>query len=160
MVMRQLRFELGEAYSTMMDLKYASVETSTVEGGGAGKPPKQQIVAKINSLTKSAIDHFQDFIRSFHVKDATGNGDSQLPEKFEDMNVRPVLLAFFHVARLYTKFVEVDPKRCSALWARSTKDTLAPLTLSLAPHYSLRSRAPLRSFARSLISLTPLLVGQ
>ena len=51
-----------------------------------------------------------------------------------------------------------------ALWARSTKNpdvsagplarpfarSLAPLTRSLAPHYSLRSRAPLRSLARSL----------
>ena len=64
MVMRQLRFELGEVYSTMMDLKYAGVEAA----GAAGKPPKPQVVAKINSLTKSAVDHFQDFIQSFHQK--------------------------------------------------------------------------------------------
>ena len=51
-----------------------------------------------------------------------------------------------------------------ALWARSTKNSdcstgplappfahsLAPLTSLLAPHYSLRSRASLRSLARSL----------
>ena len=103
--MRQLRFELGEAYSTMMDLKYASVEAAS-EGG---EKPKPQVVSKINSLTKSAIDHFQDFIRSFHQKNE--DGETRLPDKFEDMNVRPVLCAFFHVARLYTKFVEADAKR-------------------------------------------------
>ena len=38
---------------------------------------------------------------------------------------------------------------------------LAPLTHSLAPHCSLRSRAPLRSFVRSLAhSLTPALMGK
>ena len=39
--------------------------------------------------------------------------------------------------------------------------SLAPLTQSLAPHCSLRSRAPLRSFVRSLAhSLTPELMGK
>ena len=52
----------------------------------------------------------------------------------------------------------------SPLWARTNKNTdwscgplarpfarsLAPLTRSLAPHYSLRSRPPLRSLVRSL----------
>ena len=39
--------------------------------------------------------------------------------------------------------------------------SLAPLTRSLAPHCSLRSRAPLRSLVRSLAhSLAPELVGQ
>ena len=54
-----------------------------------------------------------------------------------------------------------------ALWARTIKNTncitgplalpfahsLAPLTRSLAPHYLLRSRPPMRSLARSLRSL-------
>ena len=117
MVMRQLRFELGEVYSAMMDLKYAGVEASAKAGG---KPPKPQVIAKINSLTKSAVDHFQDFIQSFHQKSSSsegggggggGSGESRLPETLEEMNVRPVLCAFFHVARLYTKFVDPDPKR-------------------------------------------------
>ena len=61
-----------------------------------------------------------------------------------------------------------------ALWAKITKTTdwstgplacpfaclLAPLTCSLVPHYSLRSRAPLRTLARLLTSLSSLLVGQ
>ena len=43
------------------------------------------------------------------------------------------------------------------LFARS----LAPLTHLLAPHSSLRSRAPLRSLVRSLAHLlTPVLVGK
>ena len=59
----------------------------------------------------------------------------------------------------------------SALWARITMNTdwstgplarpfahsLAPLTRLLAPHYSLRSRAP---FVLLITSLTPLLVGK
>ena len=63
----------------------------------------------------------------------------------------------------------------SARWARKAKNrdvstgplacpfarSLAPLTRLLAPHCSLRSRAPLRSLVRSLAhSLAPELVGQ
>ena len=80
--------------------------------------------------------------------------------------------------------VEVGEEEGGALWARITKNTawstgpltrlfarllvrwfagsLAPLTRSLAPHYSLRSRTPLCSL-RSLAPLTSLtlsLVGQ
>ena len=45
--------------------------------------------------------------------------------------------------------------------ARPFARSLAPLTHSLAPYCSLRSRAPLRSFVRSLAhSLTPELVGE
>ena len=44
--------------------------------------------------------------------------------------------------------------------ARSFARSLAPITYSLAPHCSLCSRAPLRSFVRSFVhSLTPKLVG-
>merc|ERR1712198_723910 len=38
--------------------------------------------------------------------------------------------------------------------ARPLASSLAPLTHSLVPHCSLRSRAPLRSFARTTCSLT------
>ena len=61
-------------------------------------------------------------------------------------------------AALYTTIAKIN----TALWARITKNTdwstgplarpftcsLAPLTRLLAPHYSLRSRAPLCSLAR------------
>ena len=60
-----------------------------------------------------------------------------------------------------------------ALWARSTKNpdqrtgplacpfarSLAPLSRSLAPHYLLRSRAPLRSLSRSLARFAQSLAG-
>ena len=53
-----------------------------------------------------------------------------------------------HCASVYNRF---------AAFARS----LAPLTHSLATHSSLRSRAPLRSFVRSLAHLlTPELMGK
>ena len=105
MVMRQLQYELGEIHAVLMDLKYAAVD----EAAKSGASPKRQVVEKINSLTKGSINSFQDFIQSFHVK--SESGESGLPETFEDMNVRPVLGAYFHVARLYTKFVEMDPKK-------------------------------------------------
>ena len=89
----------------MMDLKYTAVD----EAAKSGVPPKKAVVDKINALTKGAVDSFQSFLKSFHVK--TDSGESRLPETFEDLNVRPVLGAFFHVARLYTKFVEQDPRR-------------------------------------------------
>ena len=44
--------------------------------------------------------------------------------------------------------------------ARPFAHSLSPLTHSLAPPSSLCSRAPLHSFARSLTSLTPSLMGQ
>jgi len=105
MVMRQLQYELGEVHSIMMDLKYTAVD----EAAKSGVAPKRQVVEKINALTKGAVDSFQDFLTSFHVKNESG--ESRCPETFEDMNVRPVLGAYFHVARLYSKFVETDPRR-------------------------------------------------
>ena len=101
-----MQYELGEVHAVMMGLKYAAVD----EAAKSGTLPKRQVIEKINSLTKGAIDSFQAFLKSFHVK-SSDSGESGLPETFEDMNVRPVLSAYFHVARLYTKFVETDPKR-------------------------------------------------
>jgi len=101
-IMRQLQFELGECYSTMMDLKY-----SAIEGGEKKADPKA--VKKINMLTKGSINHFQDFLQSFHAK--CDDGQLRMPETLEDMNVRPVLLSYFHIARLYPKFVEAEARK-------------------------------------------------
>jgi len=60
-------------------------------------------------LLQKAPSIISKTLSSFHQK--TPDGESRLPDTFEDMNVRPVLCAFFHVARLYTKFVDPDPKR-------------------------------------------------
>lgn len=97
-VCRQLRFELGETYYELIDLKLKIVNASE-EGAVLSS------VKKINSLITHAIDHFQSFIDSF--KDAAGS----LPEVFEDDLVRPVLIAHFFLGGLYVKLVESDIPR-------------------------------------------------
>lgn len=95
LVCRQLMFELGEIYSTMLDNKLALIETSD-------DPPSGHACKKINLLAQQSIGHFQAFVESFRKT------DGKLPEQFQDSDERPVMIAHFYCGRLFSKFVESD----------------------------------------------------
>lgn len=94
-VCRQLRFELGETYYELIDLKLKSINTSTQNN-------VLPVVKKINSLIIQAIDHFKTFIDS--LKDHGGS----MPEILEDDLVRPALIAHSFLGGLYLKLIESD----------------------------------------------------
>ncbi|XP_030828534.1 KIF1-binding protein homolog isoform X1 [Strongylocentrotus purpuratus] len=95
-ICRQLMFELAETYSEMMDLKIALAEKQRV-------PPTHKVASKINVLCKQSLTYYQDFIHS------TKDHEGKLPDKFESDVLRPVLVAYFCVGRLYSKFVTPSP---------------------------------------------------
>ncbi|XP_063952725.1 KIF-binding protein-like [Lytechinus pictus] len=95
-ICRQLMFELAETYSEMMDLKIALAERQRV-------PPTPKVASKINSLCKQSLTYYKDFI------DSTEDHEGKLPEKFESDVLRPVLVAYFCIGRLYSKFVTPSP---------------------------------------------------
>jgi hypothetical protein len=60
---------------------------------------------KINQLIKSSIDRFEEFLNTMRVLP----DKMQLPEKYDEHNVRSALLAKFYIGRLYSKIITQDP---------------------------------------------------
>ena len=95
LVCRQLMFEIAEIYQTMLDLKVA-----IIEAGNQAPTPHQ--VKKINQLTAQAIGKFQDYL------DSLRDTNKKLPDEFSDDDVRPALVAQFHIGRLSTKYIKFE----------------------------------------------------
>ncbi|XP_032456540.1 KIF-binding protein [Nasonia vitripennis] len=89
---RQIWIELGETYSEILDIKLDRLKA-------IDERPTPHMLSKINNLTKSAIDNFNKFLDS--VKESG-------KEKFSEDLVRPVLCTYFHLGRLYNKFIIPD----------------------------------------------------
>lgn len=88
---RQIWMELGETYSEILDIKLERLQTMD-------ERPTPNMLKKINNLTSSAIKYFEKFIESVKKSMAENN-------KFPDELTRPVLSAYFHLGRLYNKFI-------------------------------------------------------
>ena len=86
-VVRQLQYEIGEVYSEMTELKIAIANNDEV--------PTVHQIKKINVLANSGIKFFTGFI------DSCRDADKKFPKEIEKILVRPLLMAHFHVARLY-----------------------------------------------------------
>ena len=93
-ICRQLTFEIAETYSNMSDLKKAIIEEDPTKFSAGA-------VKKINHLILQAIKYYQGFIDSYQR-------EGKLPEKFEDDDTRGVLMCFFYMARLNSKYFTND----------------------------------------------------
>jgi len=93
-ICRQLTFEIAETYSNMSDLKKAIVEENPSKFSASA-------VKKINHLILQAIKYYQAFVDSYQR-------EGKLPEKFEDDDTRGVLMCFFYMARLNSKYFTND----------------------------------------------------
>lgn len=93
-ICRQLSFEIAETYSEMVYLKKAIVEEDP-------RKFSAHAVKKINYLIIQGIKYYTGFIDSY-------KRENELPPKFEDDDVRGVLLCFFCMARLNTKYCTND----------------------------------------------------
>lgn len=91
---RQIWFELGQAYSDIIDIKSEKLREST-------ERPKPQALQKINTLVTKCINHFEKFLNSFKVNIAER-------EKLADDVEKPFLQAYFHVAALYGRYITLD----------------------------------------------------
>ncbi|XP_050740456.1 KIF-binding protein-like isoform X1 [Eriocheir sinensis] len=96
-VCRQIYYELAETYSAMMDNKLTLLE-------GDGSRPTSQQTKKINTLATSSIQHFLHYLDSLKDK-TTGEQPTSYPEE----SLRPALVAWFHLGRLWSKLITSEP---------------------------------------------------
>ena len=93
-ICRQLTFEIAECYSEMVALKKVILEEN---------PKKLSVnaVKKINFLLLKSMKFYNGFVDSYKHED-------KFPEKFEDDDVRGILLCYFCMARLNSKYYTND----------------------------------------------------
>ncbi len=95
MLTRQLMFELAETYEAMAELKVITVS----------EDPSPHAVGKVNKLVRSSIHYFQRFVESF-LEPISG----ELPDPLDDDNLRPILRAKLHMARLHSRIFSPRPQ--------------------------------------------------
>ena len=99
LLIRQVLFEIAEIYSAMMDLKLTKWQA--LQANHEMVQENIQLKNKINSLTSLSINNFTMFHETLK------NSDGSLPKTFNEETVRPALLAYFHMGRLYDKYVGI-----------------------------------------------------
>ena len=90
-ICRQLTFEIGDTYADMADLKKAIMEQDTTR-------VNVESIKKYNKLLLQGIKFYEGFVDSYKQM-------NKQPEKYEDDAVRGVLLAYFYMARLHSKYL-------------------------------------------------------
>ncbi len=92
LLVRQLIYELAETYSAMMDIKIDIVKREPSKMTPAN-------IKKINELVDLSVNSFRAYLATLN------NSDGSLPEKFLPEDTRPALVAYFHLGRLYDKYI-------------------------------------------------------
>ena len=87
LLVRQLWYEIAETYSTMMDIKLDMVKSGEVNLTPA-------LSNKINTVIDSSIGAFHKYLET--LKNSA---------KYPEDNLRPALVAYVHLARLYDKYI-------------------------------------------------------
>lgn len=98
-ICRELWYELGMAYSTILDIKLDSFEKTKIQ-----EPANPHVLNKINKLCKKSIQKFQQFIDSYKNK----KGTKELPKEMPSDEFEPIMFAYFQIARLYYKIITPD----------------------------------------------------
>ncbi|CAL4064815.1 unnamed protein product, partial [Meganyctiphanes norvegica] len=97
LVCRQLWYEIAETYTTMMDAKTLLINNS----GDASADTIQ--TKKINRLATSSMQNFLHYLDSMK-----NHSTGEQPEKYNEDSVRPALVAWFHLGRLWGKLICSD----------------------------------------------------
>lgn len=138
----QLCFEVGEVYSSMLDNKLAITES---------QPPQTpyQAAQKINSLAMKSIEFFERYLKYLR------NPQSKLPEKLEEGDERPVMLAHFYIARMYSKLITGDKEK-QLLYITTSCNNYSYLVDYCKKHPSAAEKVKEeRSACEEIISLLP-----
>ena len=105
-IKRQLLFDIGSIYSEMMDTKLEIFKEKKDKSILTPMESKQS-VQKINQLALKGISTFELFLDTMKVMPKK----EVLPDKFDDHNVRPALLAKFYLGRFYSKLITLDASK-------------------------------------------------
>ncbi len=104
-VKRQCLFDVGSIYSELMDYKI-DIFKSKKDTNSLNSKETSKSIEKINTLAKSSIEYFENFLNTMKVMPKR----EVLPEKLDEHNYRSALLAKFYIGRLYSKIIATDPK--------------------------------------------------
>lgn len=99
-ICREVWFELGTTYSTMMDIKLEAFEKLKIQ-----ENPGPHAINKINLLCHKSIKKFQEFIDSYCEKDT-----SDLRKNIPSDELQPIFFCYFQIGRLYYKIITLDKK--------------------------------------------------
>ena len=105
---RQLRYEVAEAYSTVLNIKL-----SITEAGESNRPA--HACRKINLLARQSINQYQAYL------DMLKGNKPHLPDTIPDGNVRPALIAMFCCGQLWGKII-TDDKQERLLYMKQSLD--------------------------------------
>lgn len=96
-IVRELLYELGSAYSNILDIKLDLLNQSSV--------PNPNALKKINDLCTKILSNFQEYISTYYLaKTETLKPDLEADELI------PIAFAYFQIARIYYKYVTPDKK--------------------------------------------------
>ena len=115
-VKRQLLFDIGSIYSDLMDCKF-DIFTEKKEKNLLGQTESVSAVVKINQLALNGIKRFEEFLHTMKIQPKR----EVLPDKYDDHNLRPALLAKFYIGRFYSKIIAVEPAK-KLMNMKHTKD--------------------------------------
>lgn len=107
LVCRQLWYELGETYSDILDIKLQRLQATD-------ERPTPHALRKVNHLAEQSIANFNQFLDS--LKDSS---TGKMPARLSEDLIRPTLIAYFRVGRLYSKIVTPD----KAVHLQNVKET-------------------------------------
>ena len=93
-ICRQLTFEIAEIYGEMANLKKAIIEENPAKFSANS-------VKKINHLLMQSVKYYQGFVDSYMKQGV-------LPDTFEEDDVRGILMCYFYMARLNSKYYTND----------------------------------------------------
>lgn len=97
LVCRQMWYELAEIYSDMLEIKCDRMREAV---------PTAHALKKINNLAENSILNFNKFLES--IKEIK---DNVVATNLSEELIRPVLVAYFHIGRLYGKIVTPDKRQ-------------------------------------------------
>lgn len=95
-IVRELLYELGTAYSNILDIKLDLLNQST-------DPPNPNALKKINDLCTKTRSNFQEYVSTYYLaKTETLKADLETDE------LTPIAFAYFQIARIYYKYITPD----------------------------------------------------
>lgn len=96
-IVREVLYELGTAYSNILDIKLDTLEGTSANG------PNPSVLKKINDLCTKTLKSFQEYISTYYEAKT-----EKLKSDLDVDELKPIAFAHFQIARIYNKFITPD----------------------------------------------------
>lgn len=100
-VVREILYELGTAYSNILDIKLEAIELSQRAADSAVNP---NALKKINDLITKSRNNFKEFISTYFQAGKT----EELKADLTTEELIPIAFSYFQIARISYKFITPD----------------------------------------------------